>query len=397
MSEAAALTKDEPTAGQDTTAGLGQLALALKVGLYLVQETAAPNTVVPSAPFLVSLPHTSGDGQWLYTVHVYPKNAVVNASLSVNDVDAVTCGDAVTWTSRTAIPHRESIDSYVVQNILAPSVLLAGSLSDINVNVVGTSITPSDYTVEKVEVDGKEALQVTFNEAGRAKLVAARQANPAAEVTISYSTVVMGPGNHINEVRLLAGNAGLVSDTAETRFGPLKILVHEKGKPANLIEGAIFEVYLTLEDAAARRNPIIVDGSKQWTTDKDGMITVGCLRFSDFVNGVDVPKTDPNFRYYYAQPVSYPSGWEGDMAPLAGIVNSTVAAEAMVLEFQVSPPTPPGPAPDPTPKPTPKPNLPVTGAQVAGVGLLALALLGAGSMFVAGRRREKPGEENASQ
>ena len=404
VSEAAALTQGQPVAGEGTTGGDGVLALDLNVGLFLVQETAAPADIVPAAPFLVAMPHTNGDGQWLYTVHVYPKNAVVSASIGVQDVDAVTCGDTVSWASQTDVPHQENIEQYIVQNILASGVLLASPLADVRVSLQSAGTLPvldaDDYVIKEVRVDGRVAIEVEFTEAGRAKLVTARSTNPSVTVSVAYVTTVLVPGSHVNEVRLLAGNAGLVNDTAETRFGPLKIKVHEKGKPDNVIEGAVFELYLTAEDAAARRNPIIVDATKQWTTDKDGMITIGCLRFSDFVNGVDIPKTDPNYRYYYAQPISYPEGWIGDMEPLAGVVNSTVVSQATVLEFEVRPPTPPGPnppGPTPDPKPTPPGKLPVTGAQVAGVGLLALVLLGAGSLFLIGKRRDKPTEEGAEQ
>lgn len=48
----------------------------LKLGLYVVIETKTPAKVTtPAAPFLVSVPMTTTDGtEWLYDVHVYPKN-----------------------------------------------------------------------------------------------------------------------------------------------------------------------------------------------------------------------------------------------------------------------------------------------------------------------------------
>ena len=56
---------------------------SLKLGLYLVIETKAPDSVTTACvPFFVSIPMTKGDGSqtnaqqdWLYNVHVYPKNS----------------------------------------------------------------------------------------------------------------------------------------------------------------------------------------------------------------------------------------------------------------------------------------------------------------------------------
>lgn len=48
----------------------------LALGFYVVIETSTPDKVTtPAAPFLVSIPMTTVDGDdWLYDVHVYPKN-----------------------------------------------------------------------------------------------------------------------------------------------------------------------------------------------------------------------------------------------------------------------------------------------------------------------------------
>ena len=48
----------------------------LDLGFYVVIETKTPDKVTtPAAPFLVSIPMTTADGDsWLYDVHVFPKN-----------------------------------------------------------------------------------------------------------------------------------------------------------------------------------------------------------------------------------------------------------------------------------------------------------------------------------
>lgn len=60
-----------------TTDSTGVVTFAnLPVGIYLVVETEAPPKVTAkSAPFLVSIPTTVDNNDWLYDVHVFPKNA----------------------------------------------------------------------------------------------------------------------------------------------------------------------------------------------------------------------------------------------------------------------------------------------------------------------------------
>lgn len=62
----------EITTGTDGIAAFNNL----KLGFYVVVETKTPDKVTTAVePFLVSVPMTTTDGEnWLYDVHVYPKN-----------------------------------------------------------------------------------------------------------------------------------------------------------------------------------------------------------------------------------------------------------------------------------------------------------------------------------
>lgn len=64
--------KEELITGADGTASFTNL----DVGFYVVIETKTPDKVTtPAEPFIVSVPMTKADGSdWLYDVHVYPKN-----------------------------------------------------------------------------------------------------------------------------------------------------------------------------------------------------------------------------------------------------------------------------------------------------------------------------------
>lgn len=75
----------------DTDTGIAQTS-DLAFGLYLVVETKAPDKVTaPAAPFLVSVPMTRIDDttttnkltDWIYDVHVYPKNATTYGQVTI--------------------------------------------------------------------------------------------------------------------------------------------------------------------------------------------------------------------------------------------------------------------------------------------------------------------------
>ncbi|MFA7498862.1 MAG: SpaH/EbpB family LPXTG-anchored major pilin [Leucobacter sp.] len=390
VAQARSLTSDQPIAATGTTTVDGVVTLQGSVGLYLVEETDAPAGVVASAPFLVALPLANPAGDdWLTTVYVYPKNAVVDVGISVNDEAAISCGHSVYWTTHNVIPQQRTIAKYVTRNLLSPGVSL-DRLSDVGVTLSGEGAPAlelgRDYTVTAVTVDGRHGFDVEFTEAGRAKLVEARTANPAAEVVVTYPTRVLEPGVHVNDVELTVDDAKPVLDQTVTKFGPLKILVHERGNPENVIEGAEFQLYLSAEDARDGRNPITVGSTDRWVTDADGYLTIDCLRFSDFVNGLDRDPTDPLYRPYFAQPISYPPGWIGEWEPLPGIVNEVLVADAQTLVFRVWKSVIPV---DPQ---RPIPGLPVTGGQLAGIGLLGGILVAAGLTVVARRRRHTPAD-----
>ena len=73
--------KTEVKTGADGTAAF----TGLELGFYVVIETTTPDKVTtPVTPFLVSIPMTTVDGDdWLYDVHVYPKNKTTYGSVTL--------------------------------------------------------------------------------------------------------------------------------------------------------------------------------------------------------------------------------------------------------------------------------------------------------------------------
>lgn len=377
IAEASALTAGEPLAAEVTTDHLGNARMSgLQAGLYLVRETFAPAGYVASTPFIVSLPLTDpvNRDRWLDTVHVYPKNAYASITLDVIDQDAVVLGDAVTWTSRSTIPNLPHLDGYRVDQVIDPRLEYTGHITVGFDCDCGALVLELDYTVS---FDGAtNIVTVQLTESGLRKLERAVAQNPHTNVVIDYETTVLAEGILVNESILYPSHDAIdhrrgVHDTAVTKWGPLSVIVDERGNPLNLIADACFNVYASESDALARTNPITVDGVSEWVTGSDGRFIVPGLRFSDFANGLDRAEDDPLYRSYWAVPVCVPEGWEWfDDRPLSGIVNDTV--EYQTLIFQVV---------------RRSPGLPVTGGQLAGLGILGAVLIGGGLLAVLTRRR----------
>lgn len=89
--------------------------VGLDLGIYLVQEGSNTGVSSPIAPFLVKVPMTNPqDNQsWLYDIHVYPKNTVLDNTISKDVIDengdpasqiSADVGDTVKWNITPSIP-----------------------------------------------------------------------------------------------------------------------------------------------------------------------------------------------------------------------------------------------------------------------------------------------------
>ena len=83
----------EKATGSDGVATFDNLSL----GLYLVQETEAPAQITGRVgDFLVSVPMTNATGDdWLYAVHVYPKNSSTYGEVTLQKKGKIGSGDAI--------------------------------------------------------------------------------------------------------------------------------------------------------------------------------------------------------------------------------------------------------------------------------------------------------------
>src|SRR5699024_9037503 len=181
--------------------------------------------------FLVMLPmrHPT-DQQWLSTVYIYPKNAPVDITLTVDDQAAVQPGDDIQWHMAASIPAHTKISRYSIEHSMAQGVRLDHGLENIGVRLsTGTKfVAGTDYTINVLNAAGSGGFRIDFTKAGIAKLTIARQQDPTAEALVDYMASVTAAGQHTNQAQLFVNDAEAIQDTATTKFGPLDIIVHAR-------------------------------------------------------------------------------------------------------------------------------------------------------------------------
>lgn len=235
-----AFTLGNPTTA--TTLAGGSVTTSLPIGFYLVTETDPGNNNIttPVAPFLVSLPYPNS-ADWIYDVHVYPKNLVDDTDITktVSDPTKVVLPDGtvvtnetlVDWTIRVPVPAASAYTQFVVTDPLDSRL----TYDSIKVTIGGTELTQgadADYTVT-------DNIVVTFTSSGLGKLVA------GTPVVLVLTTEVHGSGIIPNTVSAVVNNFNTTTTpttTPTTNWAPLKVIKQDSANQ-KLLKDAKFEIW----------------------------------------------------------------------------------------------------------------------------------------------------------
>lgn len=147
----------------------------LELGFYVVIETSTPDKVTtPADPFLVSIPMTTVDGDnWLYDVHVYPKNKTTYGGVTLEKhgkngakLEGVTFvlqkKNGNTWTGVTT---NESTGDELILVTNAKGKITVNGLSQGTYRFIETDRGNNDGYI----MDGATAYQFTVNADGTIK------------------------------------------------------------------------------------------------------------------------------------------------------------------------------------------------------------------------------------
>ncbi|MFC7581149.1 SpaH/EbpB family LPXTG-anchored major pilin [Schaalia naturae] len=334
-----------------TTDEFGEAELTtLPIGLYLVQETGhgANPIVSEAAPFLVTLPLPQGEGSWLYDVHVYPKNQLLDEpTKTVADPAAPVLGSSVTWTISATVPainEEDALSKFVVTDTLDPR------LTYTSLSVTGFE-EGTDYAIA---VSG-QTVTVTFTETGLGKL----EAGQTVSVSLVTTVTSQGDGTIENTALVNVNDQESETDEPSSNWGVLDILKHAQGDESATLAGAVFAVYAADPASTPAPTPVAT-----LTTGADGTASIVLFVGND----------DDVEQQYWLVETDAPAGYILDETPIPVTVTAGESAEAA---YKI-----PNPQQD-------HPNLPLTGANgelLMTIGGAALLLLGGGAYLVTRRR-----------
>ncbi len=360
------------TATQVTGADGTATFAGLPLGLYYVDETAAPAGVTPSIEHYVTIPYASENGQsteWLYNVHTYPKNTLDgDGDKTVGEPSGHGLGSTVAWTLKSkpigSFDNGQTITAFSLIDNLDPKLTYtdtpAPTLTYTTPTASATDVPADAYTLTAPNGPGG-TVEVEFTDLD---WVNSLPAGTFFELT--FSTTVTGVGDIQNEGFQNSGGDDVSLGDASTQWGPAEILKHQKGDKTKTLAGAKFSVFDSpngVDCVGDLGAPISVNGATEFESGADGIVHIAGLWVSN--DAVDAS------RVYCVVETQEPTGYVKDTTPRAITVTADTTARVL-LEVPNTP--------------VPGPALPMTGANgtlwftIGGIALIAMA--GGGLLLV---------------
>ena len=362
-------TAFEQTTGADGKVSFGNLDL----GIYLVEETNAPDGIVTGAPFIVSIPMVNeASDAWNYDVVAYPKNTETKTEKTVKDADK-NIQDAYTYTIKADAPtwgEGKKLTAFRFEDQLDKRLDFQKVTE---VKAGDTVLQAGDYTVNNpAENDNK--LVVKLTEQGLAKV----KSGDKMSLTFDVKRKAVGDTTELKnkaEVFFNNPNTGneVKNETNEvvTYHGKLKVVKKDGKETGKVLEGAEFELY-QCTSAADLGSQITIDGVNKWTTGADGTFTIDGLHVTDFEDNKEAPAT----KKFCLKETKAPAGYAELKDPIEieftreNIASTADGSDTVTLKKDI----------ENVKQDTP--NLPMTGGM--GVGILAAigaAIVAAGAWF----------------
>lgn len=234
----------------------------LKPGVYLLSQVSAPagKTLMNPAVVFVPLTNPTDTSQWVYDIHVYPKNGDAG-KITKTDITPkgtpIAVGSTMTWQMDVPIPDIGASDSYtkfVVQDL--PTNMKAMGVTSAVLDPTSSAVPltggGSDYDVVLGTPPDTNQLQVTFNGNGLNRINAAKGKTLRLTVTTEVLGTVTPDSGVTNAAKAIYTTAkGGASETtiesdpknpANTTFGNLKIL-NKDADTSQALSGGKFKIY----------------------------------------------------------------------------------------------------------------------------------------------------------
>lgn len=360
-----------------TTGDDGKVAFEnLDLGIYLVEETKAPDGIVTGAPFIVSVPMVNeASDAWNYDVIAYPKNTETTTKKTVKDADQ-NIQDAYTYTINADAPTwgaGKSLTAFRFEDRLNQRLDFQKVTE---VKAGETALGAGDYEVNNPAENGNK-LVVKLTDQGLAKV----KSGDKMSLTFEVKRKEVGDTTELkNQADVIFNNPNTGNEVKNktnevvTYHGKLKVVKKDGKEDGKVLEGAEFELY---QCTAANKlgGKLTVKEQDKWTTGADGTITIDGLHVTDFADNAQV--TD--IKKFCLKETKAPAGYALPENPVTEIefTRENIAKtgelegdDAVTLVSEI----------ENIKRDTP--NLPMTGG--AGVGILAAigaAIVAAGAWF----------------
>ena len=256
----------------------------LPVGVYYVEEVKDGAIVESVEPFLVSIPmaHPT-ENEWIYDVHVYPKNVVEGVpkiDKFVNEEDkshTANINEEITWTITPQIPRGiATAKEYIISDKLDSRLTYTGFVGVSFIDASGNKIklnVDEDYKVLTTLSENNETiLKVVFEKSGMQKLATALvDGEELPTVKIQFKTVInetadLGVPIYNNATLTYKNSVDQESSTdvpgsgnkePEVQTGGLLLEKVDAADSNIKLGGAKFKIYPSLVDAQNGTNAIL--------------------------------------------------------------------------------------------------------------------------------------------
>ena len=347
--------------------------------------------VTPAAPFAVTMPMTSPDGQTLNkNVHVYPKNQVNDLTKTVTDKGVNTHGAAnkeFTYTlSTTSTGADANADGKMDKDDLGGVYEIVDQLPanveyvKTTAKIAGADTTDFDANTKSEGDPARTTVTVAFKGTGLDTIAAGAKVEVTFTVRLNS---VPDDGLTKNTGKLFPNKWSkdngkpVVSPEVITKHGD--IVIKKVNKDDVALKGAVFSVYLDKsanKDCSEYGDKIVASGE----TDDQGLVSIKGLQLTNWINGKEVPAEEQH--PYCLVETKAPSGYQLLPKPIkfsltkAGMVADLTAAVendgslVKIVNYK-------------------NPGLPLTGAQgILLVSVLGLILVSAGVVLTVKRRKD---------
>lgn len=346
---------------------------ALTPRLYLVveqtnQTTKDGKTVVPTQPFLVTVPMTDPNGQgWLTDVKVFPKNRTVDATtLSLNPTKAIldplptgtgvdltgsSKGEDIRYVLTAAAPTvsaDNNYDGFVVADKLPAGI--STTSDSVVVKLDGQPAGTQLYDTSVSTVDGRSVVLVKFkpettvpsNLGGKTitvEITGTVDAVTTGSSGVKENTGYFYPGyldTSAKDWDPTTASGMLASGSVRSIYGQI-VITKQDAKDLTGLPGAEFSLYRCDADGIAVGNPIRIAGTTTFTTDARGSTTIEGIHLGNVnTEGVYTDLwADSGTRFCLVES-SAPAGYQKLLKPipvneLAGAVGTTGTVETQAV------------------------------------------------------------------